>query len=92
MNEDLGEGVSTYYDRHALSVEDVDEGEDGEFNVPIHMDEHDRFQVCEMRVQATEKVLYFARVYAFHSSTYEEVNKYYLMNEEVLLKYEVHAI
>ena len=48
--EDLGDGVSTVFPQHRLSIEDVDEDEDGEFNDPIQMDEHDRFQMVKMRI------------------------------------------
>ena len=48
--EDLGYGVSTVFPQHRLSIEDVDEDDDGEFNDPIQMDEHDRFQMVKMRI------------------------------------------
>ena len=58
--------------------------------MPVRMGEHDRFQKAMMLMQ--KKVLYFTRVYASHSSTYEFVHKLYLKNEEVLLKYEMKYI
>ena len=42
--EDLGDGVSTIYNRHQLLVEDTEEDEDGEFHAPIQMGENDSFQ------------------------------------------------
>jgi hypothetical protein len=90
--EDLGDGVSTVYRQHRLSIEDVDEDEDGDFHEPIQMDEHDRFQVVKMRIADNAKEVFFIRVYAFHPSAYAFVNKYYVKDEEVLLQYECHAI
>ena len=75
-----------------LSIEDVDEDEYGEFNEPIQMDEHDRFQVVKMHIADNAKEVFFIRVYAFHPSAYAFVNKYYVKDEEVLLQYECHAI
>jgi len=49
--EDLGDGVSTIYNRHQLWVNDVDEDEDEDeedTRHPIQMGEHDRFQVAQM--------------------------------------------
>ncbi len=83
--EDLGDGVSTIYNRHQLWVNDVDEDEDGDFHQPIQMGEHDRFQVVQMNLAANEKVVFFPRVFASHPSVYQFVNKSYLNGEEVLL-------
>ena len=95
FDEDLGDGgVSTIYNRHQLLVEDREEDEDGEFHAPtIQMGENDSFQRVEMKVPSNEKVVFFFRVFAFHSSAFQFVNKHYLMKDkEVLLNCEVHAI
>ena len=53
------------------------------------MDEHDRFQVVKMHIA---KEVFFLRVFAFHTSAYAFVNKYYVKEEEALLQYECHAV
>ena len=61
---------------------------------PIQMDEHDHFQFSQLNFvdNEGEKVVFFIRVCAFHTSAYHFVNKYYLNAEEVLFGYELHAI
>ena len=80
--EDLGDEVSTIYNRHQLLVdEDTEEDEDGKFHAPIQMGKNGSSQRVEMKVPNNEKVVFFIRVFTFHASTYEFVNKHYLKDE-----------
>ena len=81
--EDLGDEVSTIiYNRHQLLVEDTEEDdEDGEFHAPIQMGKNGSSQRVEMKVPSNEMVVFFIRVFTFHASTYEFVNKHYLKDE-----------
>jgi hypothetical protein len=60
--EDLGDGVSTIYNRNQLQVEDTEEDENGEFHAPIQMGKNYSFQRVEIKVPSNEKIVFFIRL------------------------------
>ena len=80
--EDLGDGVSTIYNRHQLQVEDTEEDENGEFHVPIQMGKNDSFQRVEIKVPSNEKIVFFIhlKIYGFSSVNLKKACSYVVIS------------